>query len=154
MLSMLAAMPKAILAGSVFVIAATDAMSQAKLEQCFPGAKVRRTPRAREVKQSWATSLLTTFVAAIHALKTVFQERPDLVLCNGPGTCVPIAYAAWLMRTMRVQPCAIVFTESVARVTSLSLSGKLLYLIADKFMVQWPDLLAAYPRAKCVGFVI
>ena len=44
--------------------------------------------------------------------------------------------------------------ESVARVKSLSLSGKLLYPIADKFMVQWPDLLAKYPRARYVGFVI
>ena len=44
--------------------------------------------------------------------------------------------------------------ESIARVKSLSLSGKLLYPIADKFMVQWPDLLSKYPRAKYVGFVI
>ena len=44
--------------------------------------------------------------------------------------------------------------ESIARVKSLSLSGKLLYPIADKFMVQWPDLLAKYPRARYIGFVI
>jgi beta-1,4-N-acetylglucosaminyltransferase len=55
MLSMLAALPAAIASGSVFIIAATDTMSEAKLLQCYPGAAVRRTPRAREVRQSWLT---------------------------------------------------------------------------------------------------
>ena len=184
MLSMLTNMPKAIAAGSVFVIAATDTMSQAKLDRCFPGADVRRTPRAREVRQSWFTrfcffnsgvvehvktrvalsfagnceyclrewvcpqlaasphprtqlthtrdracrtfcSVFTTFVAAVHAFRIVFAHQPDLVMCNGPGTCVPIAYAAWLMRTLRIKSCAIVFT-----VLSLSCVFRPLLLLA------------------------
>ena len=55
MLSMLAGMPAAVAGSSVFIIAATDAMSETKLLQCYPGAAVRRTPRAREVRQSWLT---------------------------------------------------------------------------------------------------
>mmetsp|Transcript_42693 Transcript_42693/g.68568 ORF Transcript_42693/g.68568 Transcript_42693/m.68568 type:complete len:214 (+) Transcript_42693:178-819(+) len=154
MLSMLASMPKEVVKGSVFIVAATDTMSQTTLETQFPGAVVLRTPRAREVRQSWLTSVFTTLVAAMYALRTVVREQPDLVLCNGPGTCVPVAYAAWLMRLVRVKSCSIVFTESIARVNSLSLSGRLLYPIVDKFMVQWPDLLIKYPRARYVGFVI
>ncbi len=47
----------------------------------------------------------------------------------------------------------IVFVESIARVTTLSLSGKILYKarLADGFFVQWPKLAAAYPRADFVG---
>ena len=55
-------------------------------------------------------SVFTTLVAAMYALRTVVREQPDLVLCNGPGTCVPVAYAAWLMRLVRVKSCSIVFT--------------------------------------------
>lgn len=55
-------------------------------------------------------SVFTTFVAVLYALRTVFTERPDLVLCNGPGTCVPVAYAAWLMRMLQIKACTIVFT--------------------------------------------
>ncbi len=47
----------------------------------------------------------------------------------------------------------IVFIESIARVTTLSLSGKILYKarLADGFFVQWPKLATAYPRANFVG---
>ena len=143
MLSMLKSMPKDVVAGSVFIIASTDAMSKTKVDQEFPGSTVLFTPRAREVRQSWITrygrapihgrifanlfqptyallirppscSVFTTFVAVLYALKTVFSERPDLVLCNGPGTCVPVAYAAWLMRILRVKSCSIVFTVGAA----------------------------------------
>lgn len=55
MLSMLKSMPKSVAAGAVFIIAGTDAMSQTKLNQQFPGSQVRLTPRAREVRQSWIT---------------------------------------------------------------------------------------------------
>jgi beta-1,4-N-acetylglucosaminyltransferase len=55
MLSMLAALPAAVAGGSVFIIAATDTMSEAKLLELYPAASVRRTPRAREVRQSWLT---------------------------------------------------------------------------------------------------
>jgi len=55
MLSMLASMPEEVVKGSVFIIAATDTMSQTTLETQFPGAVVLRTPRAREVRQLWLT---------------------------------------------------------------------------------------------------
>ena len=46
---------------------ATDAMSQTKLDQHFPGATVRRTPRAREVRQSWITRFADqTCCRAVH----------------------------------------------------------------------------------------
>ena len=78
----------------------------------------------------------------------------EQVLCNGPGTCVPVAYASLLLRVFRFRRVRIAFTESVARTKRLSLSGKLLYPIADSFMVQWPQLVGQYPRARYVGFVI
>jgi beta-1,4-N-acetylglucosaminyltransferase len=45
----------------------------------------------------------------------------------------------------------IVYVESIARVETLSLSGRLLYRTADHFLVQWPQLQAKYPRAQFVG---
>ena len=49
--------------------------------------------------------------------------------------------------------CRIVYVESIARVSSLSLSGSILYRgrVADGFFVQWPGLAAKYPRAKFSG---
>lgn len=36
----------------------------------------------------------------------------------------------------------------------MSLSGKIVYQIADRFVVQWPLLKDKYPRAKYMGRLI
>lgn len=45
----------------------------------------------------------------------------------------------------------IIYVESAARVKTLSLTGKILYLIADRFFVQWPKLLEKYKYAEYIG---
>jgi len=42
----------------------------------------------------------------------------------------------------------IIFIESFARVQTLSLSGKILYYFADRFLVQWPELRTKYPMSE------
>ena len=41
--------------------------------------------------------------------------------------------------------------ESIARVRTLSLSGRLLLHVADHFLVQWPQLTQRYPKARFIG---
>lgn len=95
---------------------------------------------------------------------------PDLILTNGPATGVCVILAARLLRLYHsltthstrknrlhvVDPVdraagnrllirsssqlRTIYVESWARVTSLSLSGKLLLPFADRFLVQWPAL--------------
>jgi beta-1,4-N-acetylglucosaminyltransferase len=111
-------------------------------------------PRSREVAQSYATSVLTTLVAIVACLRLVWRLRPRALLTNGPGTCVPVVAAAWLLsRLCLIPPVAIVFVESVCRVQTLSLTGRLVYPLADKFIVQWPtpELTRRYPRATYIG---
>ena len=154
MLSMLSSLTAKEFDAYVFLIAETDKMSEVKLRSSIENPDIRRTPRAREVGQSWLSSMYTTAVALMYAIRIVLVVSPDLVLTNGPGTCVPVAYTAWVFKLLRVKDCRIVFVESVARVKSLSLSGKLLYPIADRFLVQWPELVQKYRRAKFIGFII
>jgi hypothetical protein len=47
----------------------------------------------------------------------------------------------------------IIYIESFARVYNASLTGRLVYGIADMFLVQSEELLKVYPRAKYVGGV-
>lgn len=102
-------------------------------------------PRSREVGQSWASSLGTTLVACLHCVWLVGRGPPDLLLVNGPGTCVPVVGAAVLMRLLGCGATCITFLESVCRVQSLSLTGRILLPLADALMVQWPAL-----AEKCV----
>ena len=45
----------------------------------------------------------------------------------------------------------VLFVESICRVKSLSLSGMILYYLADSVLVQWKELKEKYPRVDFVG---
>lgn len=109
-------------------------------------------PRSREVHQSFVTSVFSTCYALVHSIWVVlFVIRPDLILANGPGTCVPVCMAAYIPRFLGLKHIKIVYVESAARVKSLSLTGRILYYSADRFLVQWPSLAERYPRAEYHG---
>eukprot|EP00727_Mastigamoeba_balamuthi_P008938 m51a1_g4667 putative udp-n-acetylglucosamine transferase subunit (374) ;mRNA; r:104942-106605 len=131
-----------------YVLAATDRMSTNKLhhlEDTKGGLEGRdfvakTVPRSREVGQSYFSSIWTTIVAFFYSLALVWATAPDLILCNGPGTCVPIVVAAWIIRAVTRRRTRMVYVESIARVNTLSLSGKVLRRLVDAFVVQWPEL--------------
>ncbi|KAL4162137.1 hypothetical protein PRNP1_002685 [Phytophthora ramorum] len=140
-----------------FVVAETDKTSQAKTELDWKPTETDSfaiIPRSREVGQSWSSTVWTTLSSFQSCLGLVYDRRPQLVLCNGPGTCIPICAAVLLFRILGVQTDSkIVFCESFARVQHLSLTGKLLYFVADEFVVQWPQLQAKYPRTRHLGVI-
>ena len=125
-------------------------------------------PRARRVHQSYLTAPLSTlqcFWACLLMLRGLHPDQgplpsnilsayPDLILSNGPATAVCVILAAKALRLCRyLNPprntedsvllkyqLRTIFVESWARVTTLSLSGKLLMPFVDRFLVQWPAL--------------
>ena len=103
------------------------------------------------MKQSYFTSVFSTLAALRDAFAIIHNRRPQLIVCNGPGTCVPICYIAYLFRLFGIYKPKIIFVESFCRVHSLSLSGRLLYPIADGFVVHWPELKSKYPKADYLG---
>ena len=139
----------------VFVVADTDRLSQSKIaEMDREDHVVVNISRSREVGQSWMSTFFTTLRACIHAVYIVLRHRPDLVICNGPGTCIPICGAAFMWKLCFVVRTRIVFVESVCRVTSMSLTGRILYHFADRLLVQWPDLVKKYSRCEYIGRLV
>lgn len=61
---------------------------------------IKKIYRSREVGQSYFTSIFTTLRAILEALKLVWEEKPDLIITNGPGTCVPICFIAFLYKVL------------------------------------------------------
>ncbi|PVU84924.1 hypothetical protein BB560_007214 [Smittium megazygosporum] len=106
-------------------------------------------PRARKVGQSFSTSVFSTLYAFVFSIKAVFSEKPDIIICNGPSICVPVVFASYILKMTRT-----IYIESFARVKSLSLSGKILYPLSDKFVVQWKYLSEKYPKAEFRGFLV
>lgn len=110
-------------------------------------------PRSREVFQSYFTSVLTTLYSLGVAARLVWREKPQLVLVNGPGTCIPVCAAAFLYRFLGLRDSQLVYVESIARVFKMSLSAKILYYtrMADLILVQWEELEQKYPRTVFSG---
>lgn len=140
-----------------FLIAATDRGSFSHAEAFasdFGLGPVHAVyvPRAREVGQSYVSSVFTTLRAQWAALLYVWRLMPDLVLTNGPGTCVPVVAAGLLCRFVAGARAATIYSESFARSENLSLSGRILYPLVDAFTVQWEHLLPLYPIARYAGF--
>ena len=67
------------------------------------------------------------------------------MLSTGAGVSVPFV---WMAKVLGIRT---IFIEDLTRVSRLSLSGKLVYRAADRFLVQWPELLEQYPRAEFHG---
>lgn len=109
--------------------------------------------RARSVHQTWLSSIYTSTVCLAQCFQVVYAAQPDLVLCNGPAICVMVAYAALALKVLGLSHSRIMYVESLARVSALSLSGKLLHPICDRFIVQWPQL-AEKLNCECHGILV
>ncbi|XP_029035181.1 UDP-N-acetylglucosamine transferase subunit ALG14 homolog [Osmia bicornis bicornis] len=127
----------------IYVYADTDIMSMEKiksLEKNNVDYKAYKIRRSREIHQSYYTSVYTTIYAILESVPILWKERPELILCNGPGTCVPLCITAFLFKVFYIMQTTMIFIESFCRVKTLSLTGKILYSIVDHQIVQWPYL--------------
>lgn len=143
-----------------YIVADSDKMSIQKIKDFESKLNdksfytINTLSRSRKVGQSYITSVLTTLIAIIYSIPLIYKIQPELLLVNGPGTCIPCCFIASLLKVVHLIPkCKIVFTESICRVKNLSLSGKILYKlsITEAFFVQWKELQEKYPKSTYMG---
>lgn len=79
------------------------------------------------------------------AWRTVGERRPDVILSTGAALAVPF----FLVGRLRGVRC--VYVESLTRTRGLSLSGRMIYPLANTFFVQWPGAAGRRRRARHVG---
>lgn len=85
------------------------------------------------------------FKLFVDAARITFKEKPKFVISTGALIAFPFCFCAKLIGAK------VVYVESFARVYSKSLTGRLIYPLADLFLVQWEPMLKLYPKAKYVG---
>lgn len=136
----------------VFVVGKDDLLSEKKLElwqaKCAAATikpRLYRVTRPRKVHQTMWTAIPCAFVSLLECIRVMLRERPEIVLTNGPALCVVASLAARLC-SMSLKAPWIVYVESFARVYSLSMSGKAMQYMTNKFVVQWPELAAKGTR--------
>jgi beta-1,4-N-acetylglucosaminyltransferase len=79
------------------------------------------------------------------ALRILRRERPDVIMSTGAGPAVP--FALW----GKLFGIRILFIETIARIQAPSLTGRLMYRLADRFFYQWRGLAEHFPRGRYVG---
>lgn len=79
------------------------------------------------------------------AFRIIRKEMPDCIITTGALIAFPFCVWAKLYRKK------VIYIESFARVNTRSLTGRLVYPIADLFLVQWEPLLELYPKAIYTG---
>lgn len=82
------------------------------------------------------------------ARRVLAETQPDLVFSTGAAIALP-----FFMQAHRYGATT-VFLEPVDRITTASLSGRLVYPFTDRFLVQWASLREIYPDAVDVGIVL
>lgn len=82
------------------------------------------------------------------AIKILKRERPDVIISTGAGVSVPFLYAGKILGKKTI------YLESLTRIKELSLSGRLVYPLVDRFLVQWPELSRRYPKALYRGEIL
>lgn len=132
-----------------YLMAAEDQLSEGKIRLPGPVWRIGR-PRNKVGGRtdSLPLSAWQTARGAAQLLPIMRRVRPDVVLANGPAVAVPAAVLG------KVLGAAVVYVESASRVAGLSASGRMVYRLADLFIVQWPQLAERYPRAIYAGRLV
>jgi len=82
------------------------------------------------------------------AWRVLRKRRPDAVLSTGAGLAVPFFLVG------RLLGIRLVYVESVTRTEEISLSGRLVYRLTNRFFVQWPRAAERLRRAEYAGSVL
>ena len=90
------------------------------------------------------------FIFPWNCLKSIyyyFKIKPDVVITTGTHTAVPMCYIAKLFRKK------VIYIETFANIETKTLAGRMVYPIADLFIVQWESMLKLYPKAVYGGWI-
>ena len=82
-------------------------------------------------------------------LSITLKEKPNVVISTGALHGCLICYLAKLLYRSKI-----IWIDSITNSEKPSLSGRLVYPIANLFILQWTELLAKYPKAEYHGAII
>lgn len=83
----------------------------------------------------------------ILAWKILSKEKPDLIISSGAAVAVPFFYIGKLFGAKTI------YIEVFDRIDKPTVTGKMVYPVTDKFIVQWEEMKKVYPKAVNLGSV-
>lgn len=92
-------------------------------------------------------SIKALIINTFRAFKVLSKERPDLIISSGAACAVPFFYVGKLFGAR------LIYIEVFDRIDSSTLTGKLVYPITDRFIVEWEEMKKVYPKAINLGSI-
>ena len=81
------------------------------------------------------------------AIKVIHKEKPDLIISSGAAVAVPFF---WLGKLSGAKT---IYIEVFDRIDKSTITGKLVYPVTDKFIVQWDEMKKVYKKAINLGSI-
>lgn len=81
------------------------------------------------------------------AIKVLLKEKPDLIISSGAAVAVPFFYLG------KIMGAKLIYIEVFDRIDKPTLTGRMVYPIVDKFIVEWEEQLKVYPKAINLGSI-
>lgn len=81
------------------------------------------------------------------ACRVLRKERPDVIISSGAAVAVPFFYLGKLFGAK------LIYVEVFDRIDKPTLTGRLVYPITDRFIVQWEEQRKVYKKAINLGSI-
>jgi UDP-N-acetylglucosamine transferase subunit ALG13 len=106
------------------------------------GERLREDAQEVDLLPEYGRSPRGALRNVLSAAWVVARRRPRTVVTSGAGVVAPFCVLA------RLAGARLLYVETMARVSSPSMTARLLSRIAARVVVQWPELASALPRAE------
>lgn len=81
------------------------------------------------------------------AYKVLKKEKPDLIISSGAAVAVPFFYIG------KIMGAKLIYIEVFDRLDKPTMTGRMVYPITDKFIVQWEEQRKVYKKAINLGSI-
>ena len=118
-------------------------MSKKEIKICLVGSSGGHLNHLYLLKPFWQDKnrLWVTFLA----VRILYKERPDVIISSGAAVAIPFFYLG------KIFGAKTVYIEVFDRVDGPTMTGKIVYPVTDRFIVQWEEMKKVYPKAINLG---
>ena len=84
------------------------------------------------------------FIYSFLIVRSVYlfmRIRPEVIVTTGTHTAIPMCYIGKLFKRK------VIYIETMASINKKTITGRIIYPIANLFVVQWKNMLKLYPKA-------
>lgn len=93
------------------------------------------------------TYIFKLFFNCFISLFYYLRYRPNYIITTGVHTAAPMCCLG------KIFGSKIIYIETFANMVTKTSTGKILYPICDKFIVQWESMKELYPKAEFGGWI-